>query len=96
MLNVKCISVSIPLQPAHCLCFLLTLTSEVQGECRIKLACSGEPQPLLAMHLQMHCKGTTFKMPFPNSSEFYRVFAVFTARKAHFTKKSQNFYVTLQ
>ena len=90
------IFVSIQLQPAHCLCFLLTLRSEVQGESRIKPACSGEPQPLLAMHLQMHCKGTTLKNGFPNSSEFYRVFAVFTTRKAHFAKKSQNFIVTLQ
>ena len=89
------IFVSIQHQPAHCLCFLLTLRSEVQGESRIKLACYAEPQPLLAMHLQMHCKGTTFKMPIPNSSEFYRVFAVFTARNAHFAKNYQKFIVSL-
>ena len=33
-------------------------------------------------------------MPFPNSSEFYRVFAVFTARNAHFAKNYQKFIDT--
>jgi hypothetical protein len=44
------------------------------------------------------CNGkvTTLKIGFPNSSEFYRVFAVFAAQNTHFAKKSQNYYVSLQ
>ena len=80
-----------------CLWILLT----VQGKCKANAESSMLVMPSRSLYsplqlLVCNGKGTTFKMPFPNSSEFYRVFAVFSARNAHFTKKSQNFYVTLQ
>ena len=34
-----------------------------------------EPQPSLAMHLQMHCKGTTFFADFQIFAEFWRQLA---------------------
>jgi hypothetical protein len=44
------------------------------------------------------CNGkvTTIKTAFPNSSEFYRVIADFSAQNALFAKKSQKFFVSLQ
>ena len=67
---------------------------KVQGECRIKLACYAEPQPLLAVAIS--CLRRQSYNNKNGLSEFYRVFAVFSAQNALFAKKFQKIFVSLQ
>jgi hypothetical protein len=80
-----------------CLWILLT----VQGKCKVNAESSSLVMLSRSLYSPLQflvCDGkvTTIKTAFPNSSEFYRVFAVFSAQNALFTKKSQKFFVSLQ
>ena len=53
----------------------LAMQVKCKSECRAEtLSSYAEPQPSLAMHLQMHCKVTTFRMAL---IELYRVLSSF-------------------
>ena len=56
-----------------------TLTSVVQGECRVNFFCYAEPQPTLAAHLEcdakvinFHCGSRMFSQLFSNFLRFFR------------------------
>ncbi len=64
----------------------LAMQVKCKSECRAEtLSSYAEPQPSLAMHLQMHCKVTTSERPL---IELYRVLSTFIELYASETAKN--------